>query len=51
MAQATVKPTQVSPVREEIVLETKSNVLPFPGTDREWLAREIFSTPYAEILS
>jgi len=44
MANATVKPTQVSPVRETVVLETKSNVLPFPGVNLEWLMRDVLST-------
>ena len=51
MSKATVKPTQVSPVRETVVLESKSNVLPFPGVNLEWLMRDSASTPYAVIRS
>lgn len=36
---------------EEIVLETKPVRLAVDNTrDREWLARDIFSTPYATVL-
>jgi hypothetical protein len=48
-----VKPLRKSRVRETIVLETKSaKIIPLRprGSDREWLARDIFSTPYATIL-
>ncbi len=50
MSKATVKPTQVSPVREDITLETRSNILLFPGQDFDWLMRDIVSTPYATVI-
>ena len=36
---------------EHVTLETKSNVIPFPGVNLEWLARDVMSAPYAEIRS
>ena len=36
---------------EHVTLETKSNVVPFPGVNLEWLARDVMSTPYAEVIS
>ncbi len=50
MSKATVKPTQVSPVREDITLETVPNVLLFPGVNHEWLMRDVVSTPYATVI-
>ncbi len=51
----TVKPTRVSTVRETVVLETaKAKVYPFPPAKcqpREWLMRDVLSTPYATIRS
>lgn len=52
MTASTVAPTQVSTVREEIVLETtgrKATVTPI-RSDLNWLAQDVFSTPHAVIL-
>ena len=61
MRNATVKPTQVSTVREEITLESpKAKVLSFADgrkaarnarKDRTWLMDAVSSTPYAELRS
>jgi hypothetical protein len=51
MNNSTVKPTRVSTVREEIVLETapaRAVVVPIRG-DLDWLMRDVSSTPYAVI--
>jgi hypothetical protein len=55
MRKSTVRPTRVSTVRETIVLETPKATVTRIDTardnrDREWLARDVFSTPYATIL-
>ncbi len=36
---------------EHVVIESpKAEVINFPGTDLEWLARDCMSTPYATII-
>lgn len=47
--------TQVTEYRledfEHVTLETReAEVIPFPGNDLEWLARECMSTPFATVL-
>ena len=51
MNNATVKPTQVSTVREAITLQSKPKLVVDNTRDHEWLARDIFSTDYATILA
>ena len=54
--KSTVKPTQTSHVRETVVLATENGIYeiskPAPVTDiREWLMRDVMSTPYAVLRS
>ena len=49
--KSTVKPTQTSHVRETVVLESKrASVTDIRKRDRDWLMRDVMSTPYASVI-